>query len=85
MTILYIVTEVEQLVDQQPESRVVGVYSSKELAQQAMVKSVIGLKAGAESGQPWGQEVTERGLTVADPSGSRYTFDIVVRNLDEIL
>ncbi len=83
MTILYIVTEVEKLVDQQPENRVLGVYSSKELAQESMVKYIIGVKEMAGSDMSWSQEVTEQGLSLTDSQGRSHTFNIVVRNLDE--
>ena len=85
MTILYIVTEVEKLVDLQPESRVLGVYSSKALAQESMVKYILGVKEMAGSDMSWSQEVTEQGLTLTDTQGCNYTFNIVCRNLDEAL
>lgn len=85
MSVLYIVTEVEKLAGQEPECRVCGVYSNKELAQKAMVKAIGSLCEGAGPETSWGQEATDKGLVLADSTGNRYTYNIVMRNLDELM
>lgn len=82
-TNIFVVLEEEHLLDRMPNSCVVGAYSSKDLAQQAMVAAIRSM-LDCYPDNEFGQELTDSGLRFSSSSVGSFTYTIVVRNLDEM-
>lgn len=79
---IFVVTEVERHPEGMPEFCVLGVFSTKEYAQQALVAAIRStMECNPEAS--FSQEVTEEGILVAAPGVGEWLYNIVARNLDE--
>ncbi len=84
MAILFIATEIEKRIDRDPEYHVIGAYSSKELAQQALLTTLRNLQESDPEACPFEQGQCDQGLCMTDVQGNQYILNLVTRVLDEI-